>query len=457
MRRLSTKFFFGITGILVLILAATLLLNSRVAERYYRYQQTRYVKETGERLQELLLEGMDKDEAIAKLEQSEQVLITYSANSDSYDELSMDLRRKVQDKGLGFQKFWLWDEDYLSAVRNGYRFRLYQQEKLNYGILVEYLPVGENLYAIAAIVPNTGEVIDIINRFSILLYSVSLLAALLLIYLMVRHITEPLREMERFSRKISAKEYGQLVIETHDELEQVADSMNDMSRSIQQYQRELEQKNRQMKQLLDNVAHDLKTPVALAGMYAAGMRDGLDDGTFLETIVEQNHRMSEMIEQLLDLSRIGQKEYPREELELDALLTQCAEEQERFLQERDLVLKKSVMSHAKITGSSELIRTLFTNLLSNAVKYASGPDIELELSGNVGGGYHFSISNEFQNEDLDMEQIWEPFYVGEPSRNKSLSGTGLGLSIVREIVGQCGYQVRCWQKDGKLTVEVEFQ
>ena len=167
--------------------------------------------------------------------------------------------------------------------------------------------------------------------------------------------------------------------------------------------------------------------------------------------------MSEMIEQLLDLSRIGQKEYPREELELDALLTQCAEEQERFLQERDLVLKKSVMSHAKITGSSELIRTLFTYLLSNAVKYASGPDIELELSGNVGGGYHFSISNEFQNEDLDMEQIWEPFYVGEPSRNKSLSGTGLGLSIVREIVGQCGYQVRCWQKDGKLTVEVEFQ
>ena len=44
-----------------------------------------------------------------------------------------------------------------------------------------------------------------------------------------------------------------------------------------------------MKQLLDNVAHDLKTPVALTGMYAAGMRDGLDDGTFLETIVEQNH------------------------------------------------------------------------------------------------------------------------------------------------------------------------
>ena len=99
MRRLSTKFFFGITGILVLILAATLLLNSRVAERYYRYQQTRYVRETGERLQELLLEGMDKDEAIARLEQSEQALITYSANSDSYDELSMDLRRKFQDNG----------------------------------------------------------------------------------------------------------------------------------------------------------------------------------------------------------------------------------------------------------------------------------------------------------------------------------------------------------------------
>ena len=123
-RRLSTKFLFGITGILVLILIATLLINSRIAERYYLNQQSRYVRKTGDLLKERLQEGQEADKVIEELEASEQVLVVYSAKSDSYDELSMDLRRKFQEKGLGFQKFWLWDQDYISAVQNGSQFRL---------------------------------------------------------------------------------------------------------------------------------------------------------------------------------------------------------------------------------------------------------------------------------------------------------------------------------------------
>ena len=83
---------------------------------------------------------------------------------------------KNSDRKAGFQKFWLWEEDYISAVQNGYRFRLYGQEKLNYGILVEYMPVGEQLYAIAAIV-LMRRIYPLVNRFSIVLYAVSLAAA----------------------------------------------------------------------------------------------------------------------------------------------------------------------------------------------------------------------------------------------------------------------------------------
>ena len=456
-RRLSTKFLFGITGILVLILIATLLINSRIAERYYLNQQSRYVRKTGDLLKERLQEGQEADKVIEELEASEQVLVVYSAKSDSYDELSMDLRRKFQEKGLGFQKFWLWDQDYISAVQKGSQFRLYQQKKLNYAILVEYLSSGENLYAIAAIVPNTGEFVRIINHFSILLYSISLLAAVLLIYLMIRHITEPLQQIEHFSKRISEQDYGQLTVQTHDELERVADSMNEMCMSIQQYQKELLIKNQQMEQLLNDVAHDLKTPVSLIGIYADGIRDGLDDGTFLETIVQQNARMAQMIEQLLNLSRIGQKNYLSEKIKLDILLRQCMEEQKVFLQERKLVLEDNIVPNAEIDGNAELIRTLFSNLLSNAVKYASASDIEIKLSQNEEGTYHFFIANALENEDLDIEQIWVPFYVGEASRNKSLSGTGLGLSTVQKIAVQCGYKIHCRKKDGKIIFEMDFQ
>lgn len=61
--------------------------------------------------------------------------------------------------------------------------------KLNYGILVEYIPVGDQLYAIAAIVPDAADFIRLVNRFSIVLYAVSLAAAVGLISLFVKHIT----------------------------------------------------------------------------------------------------------------------------------------------------------------------------------------------------------------------------------------------------------------------------
>ena len=112
-RRLSTKFLFGITGILVLILIATLLINSRIAERYYLNQQSRYVRKTGDLLKERLQEGQEADKVIEELEASEQVLVVYSAKSDSYDELSMDLRRKFQEKGLGFQILLCWEQSQL--------------------------------------------------------------------------------------------------------------------------------------------------------------------------------------------------------------------------------------------------------------------------------------------------------------------------------------------------------
>lgn len=453
--RLSTKFICGTAAILTLILAATLFINSKVAGRYYLHQQTEYVRQTGTLLNDYLTAGMTPDEAVSTVEGAENVLITYDAHTASYDELSSSLREKFRQKGLGFQKFWLWDQDYISAVRNGSQFRLYQQDKLNYAILVEYLPVDSNLYAIAAIVPNTADFIEIINRFSILLHLISLMIAVLLLYLLVKHITNPLRRMEHFSQKIARQEYAVLDITTGDELERVADSMNQMSASIQQYQTILQAKNQQMEQLLNDVAHDLKTPISLIGMYSSGIRDGLDDGTFLETIIQQNTKMAQMAERLLNLSRIEQKDHPLTRIRLDLLLSECIKEQEIFLTGRDLNLRTAITPNLEITGNAELVTELFSNLLSNAVKYAASGSVDIKLNRDE-GHCHFRISNEFKNENLDMDRIWEPFYVGEPSRNKALSGTGLGLPIVNKIARQFGYKVHCTQESHTITFEVIF-
>ena len=453
-RRLSVKFIGGVILILVFTLALSLFVNGKVVGRYYLRSQTKNVGRVGELLKEALDRGEEPDAVVAELEASEKVFIAYERNTVDYDGLSQSLRDKFREKGVGFQKYWLWDQDYATAMERGSRFRIYEQERMNYGILVEYLPVGENLYAVAAIVPSAADFAALAGRFQVLVYAVAAAVAALLIWGLVRHITRPLKQMEEFSLAISRREYGAFDVRTGDELEVVARSMNRMSRDIRQYQRELLEKNRQMEQLLDNVAHDLKTPISLVGMYAAGIRDGLDDGTFLETIIRQNEKMARMTEALLGLSRIGQKEYPKEELRLDRLLRQVVGEQEIFAGRRNMEISCNIPGACAAVGNEELIRALFSNLLSNAVKYAAGGEIEVSLEGE-NGRWRFSVSNQVGERAPDLNRIWEPFYVGEESRNKELSGTGLGLAIVRRIGEQCGYAVDCRMEGDRIWFTVE--
>lgn len=453
--RLSWKFSIGVVLILLCTLAVTLFANSRITRRIYLREQREYVREIGELLEEELRTGAAPEEVIRTIEDREKVLIAYSAQNSDPQILSGELRDSFRQKGMGFHKLWLWEQDYAAAVEKGSRFRLYGQEKLNYGILVEYLSLDSGIYAIAAVVPEAQRFVEIVNHIGFFIYSCSILTAIMLILVLTRHIINPLTEIQAFTKRISSHEFQPLRIQTGDELEEVANSLNEMAQNIEEYHRLLEEKNEQMKQLLSNVAHDLKTPITLTGMYALGIKDGLDDGTFLDTILCQNNKISQIVEKLLYLSRIEQKEYPLMELEADEMLETCIKEQEILFKGRELTLFQTIEHKIRINGNPDLLGELFSNLLSNAAKYASSQKVNVSLY-QEGSHCVFHISNETENTDLDVDRIWQQFYVGEKSRNKELSGTGLGLSVVKSIAERFGYLVTCTLKESIILFEVLF-
>lgn len=454
-RRLSQKLMGGVILILLCALAGTVCVNSKIAERFYLRQQRAYLDAIGSRLQKELEAGASPRQAIDRIETDEKVLIAYAAGAQEPDAAAEELRDAFRAKGMGFQKFWLWDRDYQAAVQNGSQFRLYSQSRMNYSILVQYLSLPSGLYALAAIVPEAEGFIAIVNRISFLVCFLAILTALFFIALLTRHITKPLAEMAAFARQVPLRRYQPLQIRTGDELEEVADSLNQMAEAIEAYQRQLEEKNAQMKQLLSDVAHDLKTPLALVGMYLSGIQDGLDDGSFLGTIQEQNDKMVRIVEDLLHLSRLEQKEYPCGLLELDALLEQCIGEQRIAFARRELALEVRIVPHLELWGSRELLTELFANLLSNAAKYAAPPAVKITLEPQ-GQEYCFGISNLLTQPGVDPDLIWQPFYVGEASRNRQLAGTGLGLPIVKKIAERFGYAVSCTVQGREIAFAVRF-
>lgn len=452
MSRLSQKFIAGIVVILGAAGICLVLFNTKFLEKYYLFQKRSSIASVCEQFSEEIRKGVPADEVISQIESSNKVIIVKAENTADSDNdiINNELRAAFQDKGIGFQKYWLWEEDYERILGGENRIRLYKQENLNYSLLVEYMQADSRLFAITMIIPDLSDAFGIINKFLIFVIAVTIIIVIIFLTILVQKITRPLGEFEEFAEHIKSNEFIPLEVHTKDELESVADNLNSMGRQITGYQKSLQEKNEQMEELLDNVSHDLKTPISLIKLYAAGMKDGLDDGTFIDTILMENQQIAEMVNKLLFVSGIDKKELVLSPVNVSELLRQLIDEYSILAEENDIIILPQIDHRVIAVSNTEMLKSLMANLITNAIKYSSGSQIDIVLGENE-KGINFSVTNETDNKILDLSRIWSPYYVGEQSRNKKLSGTGLGLTIVEKICSKLGYPLDCTMEGGKIT------
>lgn len=440
MSRLAGRFLVNISIVLASVIVLTLFINTKFMERYYLHVKKAQLANVCE---EVEMQGNLDWGVVRNLERKHQVVIVQVPDTADNSLLNERLREAFIEKGLGLEKFWLWEEDYRSAMKYGGQMRIYNQGKLNYSLLVEYKKIGQEFLGIAMVIPNVSEMIRMINLGTGILFTLAFLLLLCLLFFMVRRVTMPLGQLAAMAKDMTRGVFPTAAIRTNDEVEALADSFNEMSRSLERAQDALKEKNRQMESLLSNVSHDLKTPISVIKAYTSGMRDGMDDGTFLDTVISQTEKLEQMTEKLLDLSRIGQRAPVLELFDVSILLNAILEEQALFMELRGIICHKEIVEQAEMFGDQEELAVLFRNLVTNAIKYSAGKEIQVFLT-ESDDELMFRITNKVSNrDDIDLVQIWEPFYVGESSRNQYLSGTGLGLAIVRAIAKQLGIGCSC--------------
>lgn len=457
MNKLSKKFIAGIICILILSSVCSILFNTQFLEKFYLYQKRSMISQISDEFTKLLEQDIPPQEAIQQIESSCKVIIAEIDSMPTADneEVNQKIQSAFQEKGVGFQKYWFWEEDYKKVLEGEKKIKLYKQENLNYSLLIDYMKKDSSIYAVTMIVPNVADAFQIANTFLIAVSAFTNLIAIIFIVFLVKKITKPLQSFEQFAANMKNNEYVPIYVSTRDELEDVAKSLNTMGKQITVFQKSLQEKNLQMEQLLENVAHDLKTPISLIQLYANGIKDGIDDGTFLETILEENERMSAMVNQLLYLSRIEKKQNDSGPVNLSILLQDLIDKYMILAKERKMELRAEIEKDICIVGNEDLLQSLFSNLITNAVKYASGEVIISKLC-RQNNDILFSIQNDTDNDSLDLDKIWISYYVGEKSRNKKLSGTGLGLSVVKKICETQGYSIDCSFINNKIEFKVKI-
>ena len=191
-----------------------------------------------------------------------------------------------------------------------------------------------------------------------------------------------------------------------------------------------------------NASHELKTPVASILALAETLAQGVDDEEahrrFLGRLEQEAARLSRLVTDLLDLSRLEAGVSPPEPVRIDRVVADELDRLRARAESSQVRLVMDSLDEAEVTGASEAdIGLMVHNLLDNAIRFTpAGGEVRVALS--AGEQVEFRVDDTgIGIPAADLDRVFERFYRVDVARSRETGGTGLGLSIVRHVAEAC--------------------
>lgn len=270
-----------------------------------------------------------------------------------------------------------------------------------------------------------------------------ILIALVFIYIISRRITRPLKQLNDAARHIASGEFERRVqLDVQNEIGELGNTFNEMAESLMQLED-------MRSSFVSNVSHELRTPMTTITGFVEGIMDGTippeRQNQYLSIVLEESKRLSRLVTDLLDLTRMEQGNLKLEFQEFDIneqLRLQILKAERRIEQKNIDVMVDFETTSQLVSADKDSILRVLTNIIDNAIKFTpEGGYIELR-TGISNKKVFVSVTNSGMGIPAeDLKHVFDRFYKTDKSRSMDKRGVGLGLYMVKSIIGAHGEEI----------------
>lgn len=293
---------------------------------------------------------------------------------------------------------------------------------------------GNSDYTAIRLVTSLERVDSQLLKLALVSFGIAVFVLVLVLLLGIYFITSivsPIKEMSRSAKKLAKGNFDQRIkVKRNDEI-------GDLCLTFNQMADELENSEKIKNDFISSVSHELRTPLTAIKGWSETIMEMRDEETLtkgMRVIITETERLSSMVEELLDFSRIQNKKLQLQKADMDIL----AELADAVLIYTERAAKNGIIINyhepegvAIINGDKNRLRQVFINIIDNAIKYSkNGGVIEVEAVLNPGRVEIKVSDNGCGIAKEDLPKVKNRFYKA----NNTVRGSGIGLAVADELV-----------------------
>lgn len=374
-------------------------------------------------------ETPDTDENAASLVSSESLAKFYSdaKKNEGFHHTQLTFGGQEVKTGL-FQKLFPW--------AYGRSETFVSREMIHLAHIRLYTDVDGSEYMIflnASLEPM-APLVHTLQRQFIWIFAILVLFSIAYVIPMSKKIARPLVHMNEAAKQLAIGNYDADFGVNHGYKE-----TKELAETLTYASMELSKTDRMQKELTANISHDLRTPLTMIRGYAEVMRDIPEENTpeNLQILIDETERLTELVNNLLDLSRIqsGMRAPVMEFFDLTSVIREVLERYEAFTKSQGYCITFEADRNVPVFADRSMILQVIYNLINNAIHY-TGEDLCVYVKQTVvGGKVRFSVEDTGEGIPQDqLNLIWDRYYKVDKTHRSARVGTGLGLSIVKGVL-----------------------